>query len=175
MKPASRTPEGARNRCYVCGNELRLEPTQPPGDATCPSCGSLIWFDTTPDTELDLAISRDGPAYISIRFRGGAKDRIILAGSPNEISESHGYRYYLLAIHGELGTQWREVPISEYWVLGKATGSYTTVRDISHEEIDRLAHELGELKTHIYEVSRRRETPDEIVMDLTFVREDLGT
>jgi hypothetical protein len=44
MNISSRTPEGDPNRCPVCGNDLRLEPSQPPGDAPCPSCGSLLWF-----------------------------------------------------------------------------------------------------------------------------------
>jgi hypothetical protein len=28
----------------VCGNFVRLEPSRPPGDAPCPSCGHLLWF-----------------------------------------------------------------------------------------------------------------------------------
>src|SRR5262249_34847085 len=46
MNIASRTPEGDPNRCPVCGKRLRLEPSRPPGDAPCPSCGSLVWFPT---------------------------------------------------------------------------------------------------------------------------------
>jgi signal recognition particle subunit SRP54 len=44
MKPSSRTPEGERNRCPVCGNVVRTEPSRPPGDAPCPHCGHLLWF-----------------------------------------------------------------------------------------------------------------------------------
>jgi len=44
MTISSRTPEGVPNRCPVCGNSLRLEPSVPPGDAPCPHCGSLLWF-----------------------------------------------------------------------------------------------------------------------------------
>src|SRR5690242_20174330 len=44
MTISSRTPEGEPNRCPVCGNSLRLEPSVPPGDAPCPSCGCLLWF-----------------------------------------------------------------------------------------------------------------------------------
>ena len=44
MTPASRTPEGESNQCPVCGNEVRLEPSRPPGDAPCPCCGHLLWF-----------------------------------------------------------------------------------------------------------------------------------
>lgn len=46
---ASRTPEGQPNRCPVCGNKVRIEPSAPLedskfGDAPCPNCGALLWF-----------------------------------------------------------------------------------------------------------------------------------
>jgi len=41
---SSRTPEGASNRCPVCGHEFRMEPSRPFGDAPCPACGTLLWF-----------------------------------------------------------------------------------------------------------------------------------
>jgi hypothetical protein len=44
MVPASRTPEGEPNRCPVCGKQVRIEPSRPPGDAPCPHCGHLLWF-----------------------------------------------------------------------------------------------------------------------------------
>jgi anti-sigma B factor antagonist len=44
MVIASRTPEGEPGRCPICGAASRIEPTDPPGDAPCPSCGCLAWF-----------------------------------------------------------------------------------------------------------------------------------
>jgi hypothetical protein len=44
MEIASRTPEGSRGRCPVCGAHVVIEPSRPPGDAPCPSCGHLLWF-----------------------------------------------------------------------------------------------------------------------------------
>jgi acyl carrier protein len=44
MNISSRTPEGDSNRCPLCGNEVRIEPSQPFGDAPCPHCGTLLWF-----------------------------------------------------------------------------------------------------------------------------------
>ncbi|VTS06807.1 phosphopantetheine-binding protein [Tuwongella immobilis] len=44
MTISSRTPEGIPNRCPVCGHDFRIEPARPFGDATCPACGSLLWF-----------------------------------------------------------------------------------------------------------------------------------
>ena len=41
---SSRTPEGGWNRCPVCEKEVRVEPSRIFGDATCPTCGSLLWF-----------------------------------------------------------------------------------------------------------------------------------
>jgi hypothetical protein len=41
---SSRTPEGEPNRCPVCGDTLRIEPSDPAGDAPCPRCGHLLWF-----------------------------------------------------------------------------------------------------------------------------------
>src|SRR5262245_27164329 len=46
MPIASRTPEGWPNRCPTCGTEWRIEPSQPTGDAPCPVCGQLVWFDS---------------------------------------------------------------------------------------------------------------------------------
>ena len=44
MVISSRTPEGVPNRCPVCGNDLRIEPSRPTLDAPCPHCGHLLWF-----------------------------------------------------------------------------------------------------------------------------------
>jgi len=45
MKPSSRKPEGEPNCCPVCGKSLEIAPSRPPGDAPCPHCGTLLWFD----------------------------------------------------------------------------------------------------------------------------------
>src|SRR5690348_2425442 len=47
MRISSRTPEGMPNRCPLCGSDFCIEPSVPPGDATCPSCGNLVWFRQT--------------------------------------------------------------------------------------------------------------------------------
>jgi hypothetical protein len=47
MTASSRTPEGDTNRCPICGTVLQVEPSRPPGDAPCPSCGSLLWFSSS--------------------------------------------------------------------------------------------------------------------------------
>lgn len=44
MNVSTRTPEGEPQRCPVCGKALVIEPSRPADDATCPHCGSLVWF-----------------------------------------------------------------------------------------------------------------------------------
>ncbi len=34
--------------CPICGHQVCLEPSRPPGDAPCPHCGTLLWFDAEP-------------------------------------------------------------------------------------------------------------------------------
>jgi signal recognition particle subunit SRP54 len=52
MEPSSQTPEGERSRCPVCGKKVRIEPSRPPGDAPCPHCGHLLWFEPQ-DLKID--------------------------------------------------------------------------------------------------------------------------
>jgi hypothetical protein len=57
MLPASRTPEGSPNRCPICGNAVIIEPSMPAGDAPCPYCNSLLWFDhNVPPQELSYEV-----------------------------------------------------------------------------------------------------------------------
>lgn len=67
MLPSSRTPDGQSNRCVFCQREVWIEPSTPPGDATCPFCGSLLWFDWEP-----LSGSADGERDSDIlgRYQG---------------------------------------------------------------------------------------------------------
>jgi acyl carrier protein len=44
MTISSRTPEGVPQQCPVCGNVAAVEPSEPGGDACCPSCGHLLWW-----------------------------------------------------------------------------------------------------------------------------------
>jgi anti-anti-sigma factor len=44
MVISSRTPEGTPSRCPICGTDLKIESSDPAGDAPCPCCGHLLWF-----------------------------------------------------------------------------------------------------------------------------------
>lgn len=78
MEPASRTPEGQSGACPVCGHAFYTDPAYPMGDAPCPNCGTLLWFD---DEVKDIVIQQlaergafatknDEGEIISIRFCG---------------------------------------------------------------------------------------------------------
>ncbi len=41
---SSRTPEGEPAVCPICDTAFTAEPSDPGGDAPCPSCGHLLWF-----------------------------------------------------------------------------------------------------------------------------------
>ncbi len=54
---SSRTPEGTPERCPICGSSICIEPSNPPGDAPCPNCGSLLWFaQSILGDEIDLLV-----------------------------------------------------------------------------------------------------------------------
>jgi anti-sigma B factor antagonist len=54
MVISSRTPEGRPSHCQVCGSELKIEPSDPPGDAPCPRCGHLVWFTWEDKGDVDV-------------------------------------------------------------------------------------------------------------------------
>lgn len=46
MGISSRTPEGDRRLCPICGKAVKLEPSSfPIRDAPCPHCGHLLRFE----------------------------------------------------------------------------------------------------------------------------------
>ena len=76
MVIASRTPEGTPNRCPVCGNDLKMDPSKPTLDAPCPHCGHLLWF------APDRPPAREQLAKVVLRL-GSAR-----FGPPNETTRS---------------------------------------------------------------------------------------
>ncbi len=45
MNISSHTTEGLPSECPVCGKKVWTTPSRATGDATCPHCGILLWFD----------------------------------------------------------------------------------------------------------------------------------
>ena len=66
MTVSSRTPEGQPNSCPICDGIINIEPSEPFGDAPCPSCGQLLWF----------ARRRDGVMYYDSTTAQSKKSRI---------------------------------------------------------------------------------------------------
>jgi len=71
---SSRTPEGDWNQCPVCQNEVRIEPSRLFGDATCPVCGSLLWFFAASGEARFL--ERDQGERLDSRLRGLIAERL---------------------------------------------------------------------------------------------------
>lgn len=61
MSPPTQTSGGGHEqRCPVCGKLANVDPSIPPGDGTCPFCGSLLWF----DSHEGPADSHEGPDWL---------------------------------------------------------------------------------------------------------------
>ena len=84
MVISSRTPEGSPNQCPVCGSTIRIEPSDPAGDAPCPNCGHLLWF--TWEVDGDVVVIKPTSAAL------GLEDLDALL---NEMSERIGIRLVL--------------------------------------------------------------------------------
>ena len=83
----SSTTDGTPSSCGVCGKNVWITPSDPPGDATCPHCGSLVWFEQplSADTIKQLAdrgahaeMNAEGD-IVSIRFSGSIYDDSVIA------------------------------------------------------------------------------------------------
>ena len=81
MEPASRTPDGESNTCFVCGASVVVAPSHPPGDAPCPNCGTLLWFNELTPAAVEQLEKRgahidtdDSGKVVSIRFTGDIYD-----------------------------------------------------------------------------------------------------
>src|SRR5579864_6191239 len=97
MEISSRTPEGIPNRCPVCRNEVKVDPSTPTGDAPCPHCGTLLWFVSTDDGSLMFsalavhvrpsATSASGPQTRSVESARSRRHQIIEPGDRVRITE----------------------------------------------------------------------------------------
>lgn len=80
LQISSNTPEGQPSECPVCRKKVWIAPSQATRDATCPHCGSLLWFDASADdvedpvrrlAELGVEVEVDGEGQVqAIRFSG---------------------------------------------------------------------------------------------------------
>ena len=129
MDISSRTPEGSENHCPVCGQFVRMTPSEPTGDAPCPHCGCLLWFiDTGSELRFYARTSispplESEPGQVKIPFH--ADDRVKVAdgtfeefeGSVLAVDESNGRVTIEIKIFG------RDVPVElEWWQLEAVKG-----------------------------------------------------
>ena len=84
MVISSRTPEGKPNLCPVCGSGIKIEPSDPAGDAPCPKCGNLLWFAW--DDSADIVVIR--PTCAVLRSED-------LDSLTEEASEKRGVQFVL--------------------------------------------------------------------------------
>jgi hypothetical protein len=70
--------------------------------------------------------------------------------------------------------EWREVSITQYALISKILEPFGPVRNLSDEDLRDILRQLQHLETHVYEVNRIDETPDEIAMTLDFLRVGVG-
>jgi transcription antitermination factor NusG len=112
MNISSRTPEGEDNRCPVCRNALRLEPSRPPGDAPCPFCGTFLSFPAAQPQDRSRAPRSKGTRQIEVkdRVRVLAGTFAAIEGRVDRIDEWPGLVRITLTIFG------RPVPVAlEQW------------------------------------------------------------
>jgi hypothetical protein len=63
----------------VCGAAVRIEPSQPFGDAPCPACGALLWF-VSADEGARFFDPRDPDLVDRLAGRLGVSPELISAG-----------------------------------------------------------------------------------------------
>lgn len=66
MDVSTRTPEGFPSRCPICGKDVIINPSVPPGDAPCPHCGSLLWCTLGHSPILDPLIAQVGFVHFRV-------------------------------------------------------------------------------------------------------------
>ena len=56
MTSSTRTPEDEPNCCMICQKTVHPDPSQSSGAPTCPDCGHLLWFQSSPDAEAEIVL-----------------------------------------------------------------------------------------------------------------------
>ncbi len=102
---STRTPEGELNRCPLCGAEVFIEPSWPPGDAPCPKCGQLLWCDRSSPLRFCERVGVEDPTTLPFDvqawFSGSPKMRgmmsrdltrrgLLIGLTPNEVLATLG-------------------------------------------------------------------------------------
>ena len=126
MTPASRTPEGWPNRCPVCGEAVTIDPSLPPGDAPCPRCGCLLWFESSWLDELDFLVPEACSANLGKCTKEEAISRMV-----ESLAESG-------AITAEVGTDAAELVLKREQVGTTGLGRGFAVPHAKHPDLKRV-------------------------------------
>lgn len=132
MEVSTRTPEGEPNRCPVCGHAVHIEPSRPPGDAPCPSCGTLLWFTHEPkprfvtawDYGIELLNQEDIDTGIALLQR-------VVTQHPTDLSRRQALRQIEKSIRteGKVDAETVSLVMSDVW---------WTIRQARHKQIAEL-------------------------------------
>lgn len=84
MSPSSRTPEGFRANCHICGWIGHLERSHPLNDMVCPNCGTLLVVDySMSDSNFENVIQislNSKPQWDRVQVLQFALDELLLRG-----------------------------------------------------------------------------------------------
>lgn len=133
------------------------------------SVSSLLY-----DAAMEAKLAKQSPLHIVLRFHGGCRDGLVMAGDFRDVSRRFGYRYNQFARQASLGSTIREVPTVEYPEIREVLRAYGPAAALSDAEVRKIAEQLQHLPVHVYEVTERTERSERIVMRLTFLREEQG-
>ncbi len=146
MTPATRTPEGDSGRCLVCGSDVTLEASVPPGDAPCPNCGCLVWFEIG---KSKPAVPRE--AIAATRHHISAIVREIAALSGSDLAPSDFYERFLVrtvqamaAVGGAVWLLERPGPWPLHWFQRRRLQLACQINVTDHL----LSNDLADAKLH---------------------------
>lgn len=87
MSISSRTPEGNPDQCPLCASHVTVEPSLFFGDATCPHCGTLLWFMQAADqvrfVERDRAEELREKIHDLVMDKLGIEERVLMIVADN--------------------------------------------------------------------------------------------
>ena len=103
MLPSSRTPDGNDGYCVICGQFVRIAPSVTAGDATCPTCGVLLWFDQPDESPTFTNSWREFLSTVTSSELTKIKDIVLRAHSsdPEDIT----FRGFLHEIEMEMDSR----------------------------------------------------------------------
>jgi anti-anti-sigma factor len=140
MVISSRTPEGLPASCPVCGSHLKIEPSDPAGDAPCHRCGHLLWF--TWEDRGDVEIIRPTERVLSREALDCFLDSVAIRPGVQLVLDLENVRFFSSSALSQLINLKRRV---------KSVGGRVVIQNVYCDllEVFRITHmdHLFELET----------------------------